>query len=389
VAEKAIRCRYGSRRIVIRYLRLFILFFGISIIAHAQDRKESTNSLFDGAELKVLNPKSILIQGEVQNPGPVDLASLPIGSIAIKEMALENGQRVFKGAYFINGYSLYDILKSKNFKKAPENTFGSPVDLYISVENEKGEKAAFSWGEIYYRNSFDILISKTIQPITPARAKVSYALPETPRLICGGDLLNVRFISNPTKITVRSYNILSVPKEKLKDIYAPELMVRIPMNRMNLKAIHMGFGADTVKTPMGERTVATQEGTVLWTDHRIYDIGSSIEKRTYTDVGYGHGMGFKGNENISGYLLKDVLAKSFTPTLEMLKEWIAIGSAKDGYRVVLSLSEIMNRNDNQDFLLIDKKDTPGIGRYMLYPAGDFFADRDVRAIETLVLSGIE
>ena len=68
---------------------------------------------------------------------------------------------------------------------------------------------------------------------------------------------------------------------------------------------------------------------------------------------------------------------------------IAIGSAKDGYRVVLSLSEIMNRNDNEDFLLVDKKDTPGSGRYMLYPACDFFADRDVRAIEKLELFGLD
>jgi hypothetical protein len=335
-----------------KYLMLVGVLFGISIMVHAQAQKKPTNGLFDESGAKVFNPKSISIQGEVQNPGPVSLPSLPIRSIAIKEMGIENGQRVFKGAFFVNGYSLYDILKSKNFKKASENTFGSPVDLYIFVENEKGEKAAFSWGEIYYRNSFDILITKTIQPLNPARAKVSYVLPETPRLICGGDLLNVRFISNPKKITVRSYHG-SMPKEKPKDIYSPEL------------------------------TVVSKAGTF-----KIGDIGSSVEKRTYSDVGYGHGMGFKGNESVTGYLLKDVLAANFKPTPEMLREWIAIGSAKDGYRVALSLSEIMNRGDNQDFLLLDKKDSPGSGRYLLYPTADFFADRDVRAIEKLELSGL-
>jgi len=73
----------------------------------------------------------------------------------------------------------------------------------------------------------------------------------------------------------------------------------------------------------------------------------------------------------------------------MLREWIAVGKAKDGYRVVFSLSEIINRSDNQDFLLLDKKDNPGSGRYLLYPAGDFFADRDIRAIEKLELSVVE
>ena len=336
-----------------KHLKLFSILFWISIAACAQTQTKSTNSFFDGAEGKSFTPQRILIQGEVQDPGPVELSSLPLRSIAIKEMSLENGKRVFKGAFFVNGYALYDVLNSKNFKKAPENTFSPPVDLYAVVENEKGEKAAFSWGEIYYRNSFDILITKSIQPINPARAKVSYVLPEVPRLICAGDLLNVRFISNPTKITVKSYHG-GMAKEKPEEVYAPEL------------------------------SVVTKGGTF-----KIGDVGSSVEKRTYSDVGYGHGMGFKANENVTGYLLKDIIAAFVMPTPEMLREWIAIGSAKDGYRVVLSLSEIMNRSDNQDFLLLDKKGSPSSGRYTLYPAGDFFADRDVKAIEKLELSGLE
>jgi hypothetical protein len=336
-----------------RYSVLLLTIFSIAVVAQTQTQNKPTNSFFDDSESKDLDPKSILIQGEVQDPGPVDFSSLPIRSVAIKEMGIENGIRAFKGAFFVNGYSLYDILNSRNFKKTSENTFSSPVDLYAVVENEKGEKAAFSWGEIYYRNSFDILISKTIQPINPARGKASYVLPQTPRLMCAGDLLNVRFINNPTRITVKSFHG-SMPKEKPKDIYAPEMKI------------------------------VTKTGSFT-----IGDVGSSVEKRTYPVVSYGHGMGFKGNENVSGFLLRDLIAANLTPTPAMLREWIAVASAKDGYRVVLSLSEIMNRSDNQDFLLLDKKDSLDNGRYTLFPAADFFADRDVRAIEKLELSGLE
>jgi hypothetical protein len=335
-----------------RYLKLFLMLFSFGVAVQAQTQTKSTNSLFDDSESKAFTPKGIMVQGEVQIPGPVDLSALPIRSIAVKEMGIENGKQVFKGAFFVSGYSLYDILDSKTYKKAPENTFNPPVDLYAVVENDKGEKAVFSWGEIYYRNSFDILIAKAIQPINPARAKASYVLPETPRLICAGDLVNVRFINNPTKITVKSWHA-TIPKDKPKDIYSPELKI-------------------VAKT--GTFTVGA--------------IASSVEKRTYTDVGYGHGMGFKGNENVSGCVLKDLLAANLKPTPDMLREWIAVGSAKDGYRVVFSLSEIMNRSDNQDFLLLDKKDTPASGRYLLYPPADFFADRDIRAIEKLELSGL-
>jgi hypothetical protein len=165
--------------------------------------------------------------------------------------------------------------------------------------------------------------------------------------------LDVRFISNPTKITVKSFHG-AMPKDKPTDIYSPELKI------------------------------VTKTGAFT-----IGDIGPSIEKRTYTDIGYGHGMGFKGDENVSGYLLKNLISAKFTPTPDMLREWIAVGSAKDGYRVVLSLSEIMNRSDNEDFLLLDKKDSRGNGRYALYPSCDFFADRDVRAIERLELFGLD
>jgi hypothetical protein len=145
-----------------------------------------------------------------------------------------------------------------------------------------------------------------------------------------------------------------MPKDKPKDIYSPEL------------------------------TLVTKAGAFI-----IGDVASSIEKRTYSDVGYGHGMGFKGNENVSGYLVKDLIAANLKPSPEMLREWIAVGNAKDGYRVVLTLSEIMNRSDNQDVLLVDKKDSQANGRYILYPAADFFADRDVKAIERLELFPLE
>jgi len=332
-----------------RYIQSILMGLLIAAAVAAQTPPKSTSSFFDNSSSRDLAPKSIVIQGEVEDPGAVDLRSLPIRSVAVKEMGIENDKPVFKGAFFVNGYALYDILNTTNFKKAPENAFHSAVDLYVLVENDKGETAAFSWGEIYYRNSFDILIAITIQPINPARAKVSYALPDAPVLICAGDLLNVRYVSNPTKITVKSRRGI-VPKEKPKDIYSPELKV-------------------TAKT-----------GNFV-----IGEVDASVPKRTYSDVGYGHGMGFHGYGNVTGYLLKDLLATKLKPTPEMLREWLAVGSAKDGYRVVYSLSEIMNRGDNQDILLVDKKGDKTGGRYLLYPPDDFFADRDIRAIERLEL----
>jgi hypothetical protein len=68
-----------------------------------------------------------------------------------------------------------------------------------------------------------------------------------------------------------------------------------------------------------------------------------------------------------------------------MRDTIAVVSAKDGYRVVLSASEILNRNDNQGFIMIDRKGSAEDGRYLLLEPGDFFADRDVRSVEKIEL----
>jgi hypothetical protein len=323
--------------------KLFWIAAFFSTFALGQDR----NSLFENPESKSYVVRSITVQGEVQSPGPVSLDSLPLRSAAIKELQMENGKQDFKGAYFVTGYSLYDILNGKKFKKDPENKFSPPVDLYIIVENDKGEKAVFSWGEIYYRDSFGILITKSISAINPARMSTKWTLPEEPRLVCGSDLLSLRFLSNPTKITVKSFHG-AVPGEKPKDIYSAEFKI------------------------------ATGAGSAT-----IGDMPSSVQKRAVTNLSYGHGMGYKGVLNLTGFRLKDLIESKVNPN--DLRDTIVVASAKDGYRTVLSASEILNRNDNQDIILVDRKGSADDGRYLLFEPGDFFADRDVRAVEKIEL----
>ena len=330
---------------------IFVIAVSSSALS-AQDLDQNTNSLFDDSEIKNYSLPNILVQGEVQSQVTVDLSRLPLRSVPIKELAFEDGKQVFKGAYFVSGYSLYDVLNGAKAKKASENTFKPAVDMYVIVENDKGEKSAFSWGEIYYRDSFDILITKSVQAINPSRTKTTWPLPSEPRLICGGDLFNVRFLSNPTKITVKSYFEPSA-SEKPKDIFAPHI------------------------------TIMTQSGSA-----KIQDIPPTVQKRKYETVLYGHGMGYKEVMIVLGFRLKDVLAQYANLSPERTNRSIIVASAKDGYTVIFSASEIMNRNDNHDFLLNDLKDSPNGGRYTLVVTPDYFADRDVRSVEKIVVVNV-
>jgi hypothetical protein len=303
------------------------------------------NSLYQGAG-RDYEVKSVYVGGEVESPGLVDLAALPQRSAAVKELAWEEGKPVFKGAYFFTGYSLYDILEAKKVKKARED-FHPEVDLFVAVENEKGDKAVFSWGEVYYaRNNFQSLIYRSARSITPGKKKTDWPLPEVSRLVCADDLYNARFIENPSKITVMSAPG-NYPGEKHKAAYAP--------------AFQVVKGA------------------------KAYEVKSAgkAAKREYLVSGYGHGTGFKEVKEAGGFLFKDALEQAGINPQESAG-WLAVVSAGDAYRAVFSLSEIVNRGDNADFIVQDKGKEKD-GRFALFSTADFFVDRNVRSLAKVEL----
>lgn len=304
----------------------------------------AVNSFFERGPAKAYALKTVYVGGEVENPGPVDLSKLPLRGLAVKELALENGTPVFKGAYYFTGYSLYDILNFKPVKKV-NSDFSPETDLYVVVENDKGEKAVFSWGEIYYtRDNFNSLIPRDVRPVNPAKSGQTWPLPAAPRLICGGDLYNDRFIANPTKIMVKSAPGV-FPGKKHAAAFSPELEIV--------------YGGTTTA---------------------VSDPAAFSRGRGNLAASYGHGMGYKGLKSTEGFLLKDMLSKAGVKQQGAGSELVVI-SAKDGYRSSFSLAEILNRNDSEDFMVVDKgMDDEYDGRFALFVPADFFVDRNVRSI---------
>jgi hypothetical protein len=330
----------------------FILLCTISSIVLAQSTGQ--DSLSAESETIDFGITSIRIDGEVENPGVVDLSQLPLRTVRIKELAVDDtGRQQFKGAFLYTGYSLFDILGTVKVKKANEKEFSPSTDLYVIVENEKGQRTVLSWGEIFYaRDDSRIMLSRGIKAINPSKFKARWPVPAGPRLICADDLNNIRFVSDPTRLTVKSFTG-SFSAEKPKEMYSTEMKI------VN--------GAQSFD---------------------VGEIPSTVLLRTYVSVGYGHGMGYKGVQSVAGYLLKDAL-NSLRLDLTDYRESIAVVSAKDRYRAVFSISEIFNRNDNEDFLLVDQRKSKKDGRYSLFASPDFFVDRNVKAIDKIEIVRIE
>ncbi len=309
---------------------------------------QENNNFYDNTKTSLLKGPEICVDGEVQNPGLVDLGKLNIHSAIVRESVFRNGKGPeFTGAYRYDGYSIFDILENRYVKKKNRDVFDSVIDLIVVIENKKGDKAVLSWGEIYYpADLHKILIATSVSPILPTKTDEKWPVPEKTKLICGNDLVTVRNIEQPCKIMVITQPLDLEINREISPFYSGKIDVYANGEKID---------------------------TVL-------DITNIQDKRTYPSIFYGRGRGFHGVRHFTGRLLRSLLIKHFDVNEKNLKTGYFYISAVDGYRITLSFSEVFNRNDNNDFLLIDEGEGREGGRFRIFPAPDFFSDRAVKAL---------
>ena len=331
------------KRIVL--LSIFAVFFASAAFGQA------TNDFYDDTPSKTL-PGSLKIEvaGEMVNPGVVDLERLPLRTLIVREARLEKGEIAFVGAYRYEGYSLLDILNDRVPSRKHGVGFKPQTDLLVAVENAKGEKAVMSWGEIFYPAVLHrVIIARRAAPIIPVESKENWALPEGVKLVCANDLLSERGILNPTGITVFTAPLEIADKKGLK-----------PLSAANFQIFRPGLQA-----------VAFDPA------------GVQAEHRASPSVFYGRGRGFHGFQRFSGVLLKEALKGFVTLDVATLRRSYLIAVAIDGYRIAMSFSELFNRNDQAEFLLVDLGEGQDGGKYKLFPAADFFSDRALKAVSAV------
>lgn len=317
------------------------------------DSADMTNNFYDNTETYQLPVKELTVEGEIANPGKVDFSVLRKHSVIVKETLLDSaGKDRFVGAYRYDGYSLFDILEKRSLQKVNAEEFKPIIDMYMEIENGKGEKVVFSWGEIFYPNDLHrILIADGVSRIVPSKTKDLWELPSESKIVAGNDLITERNMFSPVKITVRSF-----PKS---------------------------FKVVNGLSPMFSGQI------------RLFDQGTSIgvlagntskfDKITYNTVFYGRGKGIHSTEPFIGSMLKDVFALTYPGSHKNLQKGIMCISAEDGYRSAFSWSEIFNRNDQQEFLLVKTKPGEDGGLFRIFPSSDFFSDRAIKSVSEINL----
>ncbi len=337
-------------------MKIIIIFFLLILpytpLFSQKDNIMRNNNFYDDTETISLKGGEIEIAGEVENPGFVDLNSLTKHSVIVKEALLDgDGKDVFIGAYRYDGYSLFDILTNRLVNKKNKEEFSSIIDLYVEIENDKGEKVMVSWGEIFYpSNLHKIIFATDVSMIVPSKTKDLWPLPQERKLIIGSDLITERNISNPVKIIVRSY------------------ARSIPVNR------------DIDPLYSGEINFSSNNNRIV----TLSEIPPDIQPETAHAIFYGRGRGIHSTQPFTGIYLKELLLRYWPLNKTDLKSGLFAIIGIDGYRSVFSYSEIMNRNDQSEVLLVPcRQDEKDGGKFRLFSGADFFSDRAVKAISEI------
>ncbi len=323
------------------------------IPATEADTVDATNDFYDNAETYSLQSYGLEVSGEITNPGKVDFSGLPLHSIIVKETLLDGDGDAFIGAYRYDGYSLYDILNERHLNKKNAKAFKPIIDLFVEIENDKGEKAVISWGEIFYPNHLhEIIIATKVMRIVPSKTNELWELPVESKVVVSSDLITERNISRPTKITVKSYNKdLKVEKGK-KPLFSSKVDVYI------------------------ENQIA----------ETLFKNPANMPEQSLHTIYYGRGKGIHSTQPFTGVSLKDFFKGKIKRTQKSLREGIFVIAADDGYRSVFTYSELCNRNDQAEVLLICNPELTHDGIFKVFPSCDFFSDRAVKGINAIYYS---
>lgn len=315
------------------------------------DKADRNNNFYDNEESYILPLNDLMIGGEIENPGKVDFSGLTKHSVIVKEALLKNDSgNQFVGAYRYDGYSLFDILKDRVLKKKNAADFRPIIDVFVEIENNRGEKVVLSWGEIYYPNFLhNIIIATEVMRIVPSKSKDLWPLPTESKLIVSQDLISERNISSPVKITVISYPRSYVVNREISPLVSEKVIM---------------FS--------GEKQVDS-----------FSSLPAGLQTETLHTIFYGKGRGIHSTQPFSGVYLKDYLAGKSQFNQKSLRTGLVVCAGIDGYRSVYSFSEIMNRSDQAEVLLVPCPEEKDGGKFRIFPSCDFFSDRAVKALSEI------
>ncbi|MCK5822599.1 MAG: hypothetical protein KAG95_01250, partial [Bacteroidales bacterium] len=115
----------------------------------------------------------------------------------------------------------------------------------------------------------------------------------------------------------------------------------------------------------------------------LTQLPKNLKEETFSTIFYGRGRGIHSTSDFIGAKLKDLLINNFKFNKKNIQNGMFVAASKDGYRSAFTYSEIMNRNDQSEILIIDKNNYENAGRFSIFPSCDYFSDRAMKALNEI------
>ena len=304
---------------------------------------------------------SVSITGAVKQPINLsieDLCRFKTVRIQLNEILKDKS---YRGAWFYTGVPLRALLETA-FVEKEESAFKKPIDLAVLVKNSKGEEVALSWGEIFFKNSYDIIVATSATPIKPRHSCSSCHKPAEyeprmkqfdrkigfPKLVVACDGYADRSIENIVSIEVIDPSP-GMPADRSVELYSPSFVV-----------------TGNVKHEL-----------------TIKDFSGFPHRKEMHVLHMGEGKGYHGSDDYSGVLFNDIIKKA---GIEPSFSQIFYISAPDGYRTTFSYGEIFLNRVEDNTIIADMKNGKKIkkeGKFIFVPSDDLMADRDIKAVNKI------
>lgn len=304
---------------------------------------------------------SVSITGAVKQPlnlSMEDICKFKTVRIQLNEILKDKS---YRGAWYYNGVPLRALLETAYLAKE-ESAFNKTIDLAILVRNSEGEEVALSWGEIFYQNSYDIIIATSATPIRPHHDCSSCHKSEVtePRMKQFD-----RTIGFP-KLVVASDGYADRSIENITSIEVIDPTPRMPSDKSKALSTDSFVVTGKVKNEL-----------------TIKDLAGFTNRREMPVIHMGEGKGYHGIDNYSGILFNDILEKAgIEPKLSQIFHI----SAPDGYRTTFSYGEIFLNRVEDNTIIADMKNGKKIdteGKFIFVPSDDLMADRDIKSVNRI------
>ena len=285
------------------------------------DSLDMTNNFYDNTETLPLPVKELIIEGEIANPGKVDFSDFPYIRLLLRKPFLTVQEETDLLALTVTMVIHCLIFLTKGYLKSQTAKSLIRLLIFISKLKMRKVKRLYSAGVKYtiLVNLHKIIIATSVSRIVPSKTKELWPLPVESRIVAASDLVTERNISSPVKITVKSYPVSLTVNRELSPLYSQQI------------DLFSAFRKRLVRL------------TIFLRD---------LNNVTFNTIFYGRGKGIHSTSPFSGILLKDLLLKYYPVSRENLRSGIFCIAGIDGYRCAVSYSELFNRNDQQEFLLI-------------------------------------